>query len=160
MAVDDEDDIIIFSPGQLGGDIDPTDSYPITDGLRPIGVDLAWDFEASDLALTRDLKTVWRTDTIRQWCVFALATARGTEVIYGGRFGSRWRQRHREMAIGDDMRMAMSGIVTDALTVHDRISDVVVYGVEQSPTDSEVVAVSFTVVLDDGTEIDFPEAQF
>lgn len=156
----EEDEIILYPAGTFGGDLDYLDGDIQPAGPMPIGVDIAWDFMGQDLAMSRDLQVVSRTDTIRQWCVIALATARGTEAIYGPLFGSRWRQRHREGALGDDEQLSLSGIITDALMVHDRIDEVVVYGVARSEVDPEVAAVSFRVVLDDGTEIDFPEAQF
>ena len=129
----------------------------IDSGVRPIGVDIKFDFATGDIPFGRDLRLATGVDVVRQWVMAALITSRDSEVLYSSEFGSTIRN---QQAIGLDELNAptiLPTLVHDALIVHDRIVSVANFSVTPTSFDEEAVVVAFDVVMDDGTIIPFPE---
>lgn len=118
----------------------------------PFGRGWAFDFAAGDfVAHGASPARVGGIDQLKVWAEKALRTSRYAHPIYGDSFGVDDID-----LIGRPLDQDLVGqyerAVIEALLVHDRISEVKDFAYTGS-SDSEVLEVSFTIVVDEGDEI-------
>lgn len=91
-------------------------------------------------------------DTLAFWIEKTLRTARGAHPIYPNEYGmvSPFNMIGHTLTSAD--YADLESRIFDALTFHDRITDVVDFAAEQDPADDALV-LDFRVVKDDGTEL-------
>ena len=134
-----------FSPFQ----VDAQDLSP--GALRPVGTDLAFDFETGELFSSQgDIGIVRGTRTVAQWVIGSLLTERGYVGYYPLDYGSNIKSRIGAMLNEEDLEV----LIRDAVRGHDRIQGVGEVEIDRS-SNPEVVTVSFVVYLDWGERIVF-----
>lgn len=120
----------------------------------PLGRGWAFDFVESRFVAPPGARQPSRTfgvETLEMWCLKALHTARGAHAIYPSDYGMREPfGAIGRVLTGSDLA-AIEQDVTEALTFHPRIENVIDFDFFQDPNE-EVLEMAFTVVLDDDTE--------
>lgn len=126
---------------------------------EPIGVDIKFDFEKGDVAGGVGGSLARSHDVVRQWVMASLLTSRETETIYSSVFGSTLREQQAGGLSVLNMGSILPNIIHDALISHDRIRAISNIAVDPTTFDSETITVSFVVLMDDGSSIDFPRVE-
>jgi hypothetical protein len=118
----------------------------------PLGRSWAFDFAAGRFLVSgstaRGPLATWGDATLRGWIAKALRTARGAHPIHPDDYGMEAPYG----PVGRPVTLGAGGYeqdVRDALTYHPLIQDVIDFRAEADP-DEEFLAVSFTVVREDG----------
>lgn len=130
---------------------DPEDApeLDLIDDTVPFGIDIELDISGPKLTATRggDIRLVGETDALVQWCIMALLTPRGLNLIYPESFGSQLHVLVGKNLPPDAVVGEAVGYIKEALLEHDRIIDVDDF--EFSQLSDGVLNVAFTVFTDD-----------
>lgn len=91
-----------------------------------LGVDIAFDFERGEITTTTGggLRVKNIGASLAQWCVFALLTPRGQDILYSEQFGSECDSVLGRNVPRDLILPELSQKIQSALLTHDRIESV------------------------------------
>lgn len=145
---------------------DELESFPDADDIvvteeepPPIGRSWAFDFQHNrferGVRAQGPLETHGQT-TLRYWVEKCLRTARGAHPIHPEDYGMNDPTGNFGLPLAEAKGANLEGDIRDALTFHPNIVDVTDFYSASNP-DEDYLAVSFTVVLDDETALQFTE---
>lgn len=140
----DEELELLLAPTDVASEGEDIEEPPM-----PLGRGWPFDFQTGQFGRAGFAPAATSgVDHLRTWIEKTLRTARFAHPIYTDDYGTEWP----EPLIGAPFTPALAGKVSnaveDALLQHDRITQVKDFFFEGGP-ESDLLAISFTVVLDD-----------
>ena len=160
------DDVPLEPEEELARLDDELEAFPDSDDIvvteeeaLPIGRSWAFDFQARrfvrGVRAQGPLETRGQT-TLRYWIEKCLRTARGAHPIHPEDYGMNDPTGVYGLPLAEAQGADLEGDIRDALTFHPKIVDVTDFYSAYNP-DEDYLAVSFTVVLDDESALEFTE---
>lgn len=139
----------ILPDDELAAALEARDAAQVAGTPLPFGRGWAFDFQRGDLMMHgASPARVSGIDQLKVWAEKALRTSRFAHPIYGDSFGIDDVDLIGR-PLSSDLVGAYELAVTQALTAHDRISDVKDFSYTAN---GEVLEVNFTIVVDEGDE--------
>lgn len=132
----------------------PPEILVVQDAPPPIGRSWAFNFAAGGFVLGggRDPLATNDLSTLIMWMEKCLRTSRGAHPIHPPGYGLVRRTELIGQLINGAPIAELEPRIRDALTFHPRVSDVTDFDWEVD-SDNEAVLISFTVLLDDDTQV-------
>lgn len=127
---------------------------PEDDPRIPFGVSWSFDWEAGRFRRQgMSPARVSGLDTLREWCMMALNSARFAHVVFSEEFGIDDPNEPIGEAMDSEAESDYEEKIRTALIVHDRIADVTDFEMEYDPTEGILYIDSFRVVTDEDEEL-------
>lgn len=135
-------------------DDDPDALVLEAEPFSPLGRSWAFDFVEGRFVKTpnRGPLQTRGIETLRYWVEKCLRTERGAFPLHDGDYGIEDMSDPVGSLQSSDAAAELQGRVRDALTYHPRISDIAEFQTSFDP-DSEVLEVSFRVIVDDDFDL-------
>lgn len=139
---------------------DPNAPIPVAGNVpEPLGVSWLFDFEAGRFVRQGGAPArVTDVESLKQWCLAALNSARYAHAIFSDEFGMEHPVDDLGAAVATEVVTDFATRIRDALLVHDRISDVTDIISSFDPL-SGIVFVSFVVVTDEELTVAIDDLQ-
>lgn len=153
------DDILAASTAAIE-DLDADEDIEIAPvELPPIGRNWAFDFqEGKFIAEGRSPKTVRGDAAIQAWAEKCLRTQQGSAAALPPEYGlAQSLSDYLSTQADEDDLATLESDIEEALTFHPQIQTIEDFGVQfgTSPEGEVAAAISFTIILGDGSEIPF-----
>lgn len=141
---------------------DPFEAEAVEDAPEPYGRSWEFDFEAGRFKRYGGAPAeVYAERSLAMWCLMALHTAVDAHDIFSPEFGTD-RPLEPIGSTGADAEEAVGdweAKIREALTVHDRITDVQDFDADYDPAVGVLTISSFTVVTDEDERVRFGALQ-